>query len=51
MRESMGSRLVGRRQERGIDSVNDFECWASKEDSDDRNEWRGFVRGNAWSIA
>ena len=43
-----GSRSVGRPRKRWIDTVN--EC-LKKRGFQDRSEWRGFVRGNAWGVA
>ena len=51
-----GSRLVGRIRKRWIDTVN--ECLRKRSLDvrkvrrmvQDRSEWRGFVRGNAWGV-
>ena len=55
--EFAGSRSVGRPRKRWIDNVK--ECLKKRElvvrkprgMVEDRSEWRGFVRGNAWNIA
>ena len=54
--ECAGSRSVGRPRKRWIDTVK--ECLRKKgldvkqaRMVQDRNEWRGFIRGSAWGIA
>ena len=55
--ECVGSHLVGRQQKRWIDSVNDclkkrgLNVQQARRMVYDRNEWREFLRGNAWVIA
>ena len=44
-------------QKRWIDTVKEYlkkrglDVWKARRMVQDRNEWRGFVRGNAWGIA
>ena len=55
--ECAGSRSVGRPRKRWIDTVKEclkkrgLDFRQAKRMVQDRNEWRGFVRGNAWGVA
>ena len=55
--ECAGSRSVGRPQKRWIDSVKEclkkrgLDSRQAKRMVQDKSEWRGFVRGNAWGVA
>ena len=44
-----GSRSVGKPQKRWIDTMK--ECLKKRGSVQDRSEWWGFVRGNAWGVA
>ena len=54
--EHVGSHSVRKRQMRGIYTVNDclkergLYARQARRMVHDRNEWRGFVRGNGWSV-
>ena len=47
----VGSRSGNRTRNRWIDSVNDCLKKRGLRMGYDRNEWREFVRGNAWGLA
>ena len=55
--ECAGSRLVGRPRKRWIDTVKDclkergLDVRQARRMVQDRSEWRGFARGNAWGVA
>ena len=55
--ESAGSRSVGGPQKRWIDTVKEFvrkrglDVRQARRMMQDRSEWRGFVRKNAWGVA
>ena len=55
--ECAGSRTVGRPRKRWIDTVNDclrkrgLDVRQVRRMVQDRSEWRGFVRRNAWGVA
>ena len=52
-----GSRSVGRPQKRLIDTVKDclkergLDVRQTRRMVQDRSEWRGFVKGDAWDVA
>ena len=54
--ECAGSRSVGRRRKRWIDTVKEclkkrgLEIRQARRMVQDKSEWRRFVRGNAWSV-
>ena len=53
----VGSRSVGRPRKRWIDTMNEclkkrgLDVMQATRMVQDRTEWRGFVRGNAWGVA
>ena len=55
--ECAGIRSVGKSRKRWIDTVKEclrkrgLDVRQARRMIQDRNEWRGFVRGNAWGIA
>ena len=55
--ECAGSHSVGRPQKKWIDIVMDclrkrgLDVRQARRMVQDRSEWRGFVRGNAWGVA
>ena len=57
--ESAGSHSVGRLQKRWIDTVKEFKekrkrglvVRQARRMMQDRSEWQGFVKGNAWGVA
>ena len=55
--ECAGSLSVGRSRKRWIDTVKEclkkrgLEIRQARRIVQDRSEWRGFVRGNAWGVA
>ena len=56
VRERAGSRSVGRPRKRWIYTVKEclkkrgLDVRQAKEMVQDRSEWQGFVRGNAWGV-